>query len=200
MHRSLPLCLLLALSVSHFAFAQGEPAARHQSPTPAWLPRGALLGTSVRNGAVVPQARIQWQLTLFQDRRDALVFAVEGGVGFAAALPDSAVEGANVPFSSFYAHTGMVGLGYRNQNPSGWHWGFQVVAGPVWYGANYEGFADEDRMGGLLEGRVHIGHKVSKTLVVGVAGGYAEPFSVSRRSVARDFLGGLLVGFFADWR
>jgi hypothetical protein len=159
-----------------------------------------LLGTYLRNGAVVPQARIQWQLTLFQDRRDALVFVVEGGLGYSVVLPDSAVEGANVPFSSFYSHTAMAGMGYRNQNPSGWHWGFQVTAGPVWYGARYQGFADEDRLGGLLEGRVHIGHKVSKTVVVGVAGGYSEPFSVSRRSVARDFLGGALVGFFADWR
>ena len=41
---------------------------------------------------------------------------------------------------------------------------------------------------------------MSDALVVGVAGGYGEPFSVARRSVARDYLGGVLVGFFADWR
>ena len=200
MHRSLLLCLFLAFSVSSTAFAQGEAPALHRSPTPAWLPRGALLGTYIRNGAVVPQARIQWQLTLFQDRRDALVFAVEGGLGFSASLPDTAVEGSNVPFSNFYSHTAMAGLAYRNQNPSGWHWGFQVTAGPVWYGATFAGGVEEDRMGGILEGRVHIGRKVTDALVVGVAGGYSEPFSVARRSVARDYLGGVLVGFFADWR
>jgi hypothetical protein len=199
MHCGLPLFVLLALALSPSAFAQGEGVTRHQSPTPPWLPRGAFLGTYVRNGAVVPQARIQWQLTLFQDRRDALIFVVEGGLGRSLAVPDSAVEGANVPFRYFYAHPAMAGLGYRNQNPSGWHWGFQVVAGPVWYGARYQGFADEDRMGGLLEGRVHVGYQVGK-VALGLGVGYAEPFSVSRRSVARDYLGGLLVGFFADWR
>lgn len=200
MHRSLPLCLLLIVTVSSASFAQGTPPERYQSPTPAWLPRGAFLGTYIRNSAVVTQARIQWQLTLFQDRRDALVFLAEGGLGVAAALPDSAVEGANVPFASLYEHTAMAGLAYRNQNPSGWHWGFQVTAGPVWYRAFYEGFNPETNSGGLLEGRVHVGHKVSKDVAVGVAVGYGEPFSVGRRSVARDYLGGLLVGFFADWR
>lgn len=199
MHRGFPSFLLLALALGSSAFAQGEPSQRHQSPTPAWLPRGAFLGTYLRQGAVVPQARLQWQLTFFQDRRDALALIVEGGLGRSVALPDSAVEGFNVPFKSFYAHTVMAGGAYRNDNPSGWHWGFQVTAGPVWYGGRYERLAKEDRAGGLLEGRVHVGHKVGP-LALGASVGYGEPFSVGRRNVARNYLGGLLLGVFADWR
>ena len=41
---------------------------------------------------------------------------------------------------------------------------------------------------------------MSRDVAVGVAVGYGEPFSVGRRSVARDYLGGVLLGFFADWR
>jgi hypothetical protein len=200
MHRSLPLCLLLTLGAGSVALAQpGDAAQQHQSPTPAWLPRGAFLGTYLRNGAVVPQARLQWQLTLFQDRKDALAFVVDGGLGVAAALPDSAVENLEVPFKSFYAHTAMVGGAYRNHRGPGWHWGFQVTAGPVWFGADYAEAGREDRVGGLLEGRLHVGRQLGAA-AFGVSVGYGEPFSVGRRSVAKGYIGGLLLGFFADWR
>ncbi len=200
MHRSLPLCLLLALGAGSAALAQDDDAPRrHQSPTPAWLPRGAFLGTYLRGGAVVPQARIQWQLTLFQDRKDALVFVLDGGVGFGASLPDSAVEDEDIPFKSLYAHSVMVGGAYRNHRGPGWHWGFQVTAGPVWFGADYEEAGREDRVGGLLEGRLHVGRQLGAA-AVGVSLGYGEPFSVGRRSVAKNYLGGVLLGLFADWR
>lgn len=200
MHRSLLLGLLLALGPTSSALAQeAPPSLRHQSPTPWYLPRGAFLGTYLRNGAAVAQARLQWQLTLFQDKHDALVFVVDGGVGRSYALPSTAAEGFNIPFTGFYEHTVMVGGAYRNQSPSGWHWGFQVAAGPVWYAAHYQGLANEDKTGGLLEGRLQIGYRVGQ-VALGLAGGYAEPFSVGRRSVARNYVGGGLIGFFADWR
>lgn len=198
MHRSLPLCFLLTLGAGSAALAQDEGPLRHQSPTSAWLPRGAFLGTYLRNGAVVPQARLQWQFTLFQDRKDALVFLLDGGLGFGASLPDSALEDADLPFKSFYAHTVMAGGAYRNHRGPGWHWGFQVTAGPVWYGARYEG-ATEDRVGGLLEGRFHLGRQF-RQWGAGVSVGYGEPFSVARRSVAKEYVGGVLLGLFADWR
>ncbi|XXF80818.1 hypothetical protein P2318_13985 [Myxococcaceae bacterium GXIMD 01537] len=147
----------------------------------------------------MPQLRLQWQLTLFQDRRDALVFLAEGGLGRSISLPETAVEGARIPFTAFYSHPALAGLGYRNHNPSGWYWGFQVTAGPVWYGAHYEGLVNESRTGGLLEGRIQIGRRAGP-VALGLGVGYAEPFSVPRRSVAKDFLGGFMLGFFADWR
>lgn len=199
MHRRLLSGLLFALVMSSSAFAQEAPGVVHQSPTPWYLPRGAFLGTYIRGGAAVAQARLQWQLTLFQDKHDALVFVVDGGVGRSFALPSTAVEGFDVPFKGFYEHTLMAGAAYRNQNPTGWHWGFQVTAGPVWYAAHYENFPNESLTGGLLEGRLQIGYRVGQ-VALGLAGGYAEPFSVGRRNVAHNYVGGGLIGFFADWR
>jgi hypothetical protein len=135
--------------------------------------------------------RLQWQLTLFEQRKDGLVLLAEGGVGWAAALPDAA--------SAFYEHPLMVGVGYRNQDPEGFHWGFQVTGGPVWYGAHFRDLPAERATAGLMEGRIHVGYRVGP-VVLGVSGGYGEPFSYRRRSVSPQFLGGALFGFFADWR
>jgi hypothetical protein len=179
--------------------APAEPPAEAVFGSPAWLPRGAFLGTYIRNGAVTLQPRVQWQLTFFQDRKDALVLLLEGGVGYAAALPDTAVQGADVPVDAFHAHSLMVGAGYRNQSPSGLHWGFQVTSGPLWYGAHFRGLPDERHLAGLVEGRVHLGHRVGP-LVLGGSVGYGEPFNFRRSSVARQYAGGLLLGLFADWR
>ncbi len=179
-----------------------SPAApRRSGGTPVWLPRGSFLGTYVRNGALTPQVRLQWQLTLFEQRKDALVLLVDGGVGWAANFPATAttVEGFAARTDSFYEHTAMVGVGYRNQAPSGFHWGFQVTGGPVWYGAHFRNLPHESETAGLMEGRIHVGYRVGP-VVLGVSGGYGEPFSFRRRSVSRQFLGGAQFGFFADWR
>jgi hypothetical protein len=198
MHRTWLLFYLVS-GLSLAAQAQPAPSTTQRESTPAWLPRGAFLGTYVRAGAVTPQVRAQWQLTLFQDRKDALVFVVEGGGGFAAALPDTVVAGRAEPMDAFFQHTVMVGGAYRNQSPSGFHWGFQVTGGPLWYGAHLRNLPDERHMVGLVEGRVHLGYQVGR-VAFGVSGGYGEPFSHSRRSLASQYLGGLLVGLFADWR
>jgi hypothetical protein len=175
-----------------FYLVSGLSLAAHAQPsTPAWLPRGAFVGTYARAGAVTPQARVQWQWTLIQDRKDALVLVAEGGGGWAAALPDTV--------DAFYEHTLMVGGAYRNQSPSGFHWGFQVTGGPLWYGAHLREVPDERYTVGLVEGRVHLGYQVGR-VALGVSGGYGEPFGHRRRSVASRHLGGLLVGVFADWR
>jgi hypothetical protein len=167
--------------------------------TPFWLPRAAFLGTYLRRGAVTPQPRIQWQATFFEDRQDALVLLLEGGIGYAAVLPDTAVPGYDIPMQSFYEHTVMMGLGYRNQSPEGFHWGFQVTGGPLWYGAHLTNVEDERYTAGLVEGRVQLGYTFGP-VVLGVSGGYGEPFSYSKHSVARLFAGGVLLGLFADWR
>lgn len=198
-----PLVLFfLVFGLSTAAVAQPEEpsaAPRRSGGTPVWLPRGAFLGSYVRKGAVTPQARLQWQVTFFEKRKDALVLLLEGGGGWAARLPETALQGFDAPIASFYEHTLMLGVGYRNQAPEGLHWGFQVTAGPVWYGAHYRHLPHERQSAGLMEGRIHVGYRVGPA-VLGVSGGYGEPFSFRRRSVSRQFLGGALFGFFADWR
>src|SRR5688500_16615345 len=62
------LLLSLLFGFSPTALAQPEDApraSRRTGSTPFWLPRGAFLGTFVRQGAITPQARLQWQVTLF---------------------------------------------------------------------------------------------------------------------------------------
>ncbi|MDY7232527.1 hypothetical protein [Hyalangium rubrum] len=193
------LLFYFLFGLSTVAQAQSSTSTPEREYTPVWLPRGAFLGSYLRGGTVTPQARIQWQLTVFQDRKDALVLVLEGGGGFAVALPDTVVAGADEPIDSFHEHTVQVGGGYRNQSPSGFHWGFQVTAGPLWYGAHLRNLPDERYSAGLLEGRVHLGYQLGR-VALGVSGGYGEPFSYRRRSVAAPYAGGLLLGVFADWR
>jgi hypothetical protein len=50
-----------------------------------------------------------------------------------------------------------------------------------------------------MEGRIQLGYRLGP-VVLGVSGGYGEPFSYRRRSLSRQFVGGALFGFFADWR
>jgi hypothetical protein len=192
--------LVFGLSTAAMAQVEGPPpAARRSGGTPVWLPRGAFLGTYLRGGAVTPQARLQWQVTLFEQRKDSIVLLLEGGGDWAAVLPDTALAGFDVPIHSLYEHTALFGVGYRNQDPEGLHWGFQVTGGPVWYGAHYRDLPAEHERAGLMEGRIHVGYRWGP-VVAGVSAGYAEPFSYKRRSVARPFLGGAQFGFFADWR
>jgi len=199
-HHLLLFSIVFGLSTAAAAQSGDSPAEpRSSGGTPAWLPRGAFLGTYLRGGAITPQARLQWEVTFFEKRKDALVLLVDGGVGWAAGLPDTAVEGAKARIDSFYEHTLMVGLGYRNQSPDGLHWGFQVTGGPVWYGAYFRNRLHETENAGLVEGRIQVGHRFGP-VVLGVSGGYGEPFSFRRRSVSRQFMGGALFGFFADWR
>jgi hypothetical protein len=167
--------------------------------TPAWLPRGAFLGTYLRRGVVTPQLRLQWQVTFFEDRKDALVLVLDGGVGYAVAFPSTALEGYDIPINAFHENTITAGLGYRNQGAEGFHWGFQVTGGPLWYGAQLTNVPDEHYTAGIVEGRIHLGYTFGPT-VLGVSIGYGEPFSYRKRSVSRLFPGGVLLGFFADWR
>jgi hypothetical protein len=193
------LLFSLVFGLSWTVNAQPESALPAHGTTPFWLPRGALLGTYLQRGAIVPQARLQWQFTFFQDRKDALVVLVEGGGGWSVGRPDTVVEGKDEPMDAFFEHTLQFGPGYRNHSRSGFHWGFQVTGGPVWYGAHLRNLPDERYTVGLVEGRVHLGHQLGPA-VLGVSIGYAEPFSFKRRSLAAPYVGGWLLGLFADWR
>ncbi|WP_164000900.1 hypothetical protein [Pyxidicoccus caerfyrddinensis] len=200
MNRKLPVLLVFSLGLASVAHAQSERPPEHVSPTPAWLPRGVFLGTTVRQGAVTPRVKVQWQLTFFQDRNDAFALLLEGGLGWAAAFPDPEAGAPQTQLGSYYEHTALVGVGYRNQRTGGAHWGFQVTGGPVFYGAHFDGGAPADhRTTGILEGRIHLGYQWGAT-GVGAAVGYSEPFGLKKRSLGRYFVGGPMFGLFMDWR
>ena len=200
MNRKLPVLLVFLLALTSAAQAQTTRPPEHVSPTPAWLPRGVLLGTTVRQGAVTPRVKVQWQLTFFQDRNDAFVFLVEGGLGWAVAFPEQSATEPQTFLGSFYEHSGQLGFGYRNQRPGGAHWGFQVTGGPVFYGAHFDrGLPADHRTAGIIEGRFHLGYQWGAT-GVGAAVGYSEPFGLKKRSLGRYFVGGPMFGLFVDWR
>jgi hypothetical protein len=201
--RRLLVFLVLSLGLSTPVLAQPDgrsvdgplPA----SKTPAWLPRGAFLGTFLNGGVVLPQARLQWEIPFFRTRNDGLYLIFEGGGGRSVATPDEALEFTDALLDSVSLYTAMVGAGYRNQRPGGWHWGFHVVTGPAFYGARFLNMPQEDYFVGFLEGRAQLGHGVGP-FVLGVAVGYGSSYNYKRRSEARPYVGGLQVGLFADWQ
>lgn len=199
MDRRLACLLLLVLSLAGPAAAQLRTVEKRVSPTPAYLPRAAYLGTYVKGGAVVPQLRAQWELTLIQERIDAFVLIGELGGGYDVAGPTNAGPRANLELVQLYEHTALLGFGYRGSWPSGLHVGAHVLAGPLLYGAKYQLLAPEKRTVGLVDGRLQVGHSVGP-FVLGAALGYGEAFGVSQRSNALQYLGGLSFGLFADWR
>ncbi|RKH88646.1 hypothetical protein D7Y21_13885, partial [Corallococcus sp. AB045] len=83
LHLARALLVVSLALVSTSAAAQSREAdylRGHVSPTPAWLPRGLFLGTQISNGAIIPNLRVQWEFTIFQDRKDAWIAILEGGV------------------------------------------------------------------------------------------------------------------------
>ena len=199
MDRRLACLLLLVLSLATPAAAQLRTQEKRVSPTPAYLPRAVYLGTYVKGGAVVPQLRAQWEVTLIQERIDAFVFIAELGGGYDVAGPTNAGPREDLELTQLYEHSALAGFGYRGSWPSGLHVGAHVLAGPLRYGAKYEILPSEKRTAGLVDGRLQIGHSVGP-FVLGAALGYGEAFGTSRRSNALQYLGGLSFGIFADWR
>jgi len=196
--RILPLLLALGAATPHGASAQvaAEPAAG----VPAYLPRGAFLGAYVNQGAVVPQGRIFWQVTLVQTRNDALVAAFGGGGGFALTRPQG-VSRSGVPYTmeSLYEHTLLVGLAYRATYANNFHWGFHFLTGPVFYGATYDTLPAESRWDGNVEGTLEIGIKVGE-VTFGATGGWAQPYNTLIDSTVVSYVGGPMFGVFLDWR
>ncbi|HEY0096274.1 MAG TPA: hypothetical protein VGB96_18235 [Archangium sp.] len=199
MNRRLLPCILFTVCLASAALAQpGRPA---ESPTPPWLPRGAFLGTSIRDGAVVPQARLQWQLVFFRGRTDVLGVLIEPLASVALLKPDTVVEGASVPMTSLQLYSLMFSVGYTSRRGPGLEWGFQLGTGPAWYHARFSNGprAEESYWVGLLDGRARIGYRFS-SVSLGLAVGYGDPYNYRRASLARPYVGGLQLGFYADWR
>lgn len=203
MNRSFVPCLLFTLCLASAALAQtARPGAPAESSTPPWLPRGAFLGTSIREGAVVPQARLQWQVVFFQGRTDTLGLLIEPLAAFALIKPDTVVEDADVDMTSLQLYSLMFSVGYTSRRRgTGLEWGFQLGTGPAWLHARFRnGPKDEESYwGGLLDGRARIGYRF-RSVSLGLAVGYGDPYNYRRSSLGRSYIGGLQLGFYADWR
>lgn len=201
--------ILFTLCLSGVAGAQTAPSAPAARPTylsdsitPAWLPRGALLGTFIRGGAVVPEARLHWQILFYRGRRDTLGLYIEPLAAFAAIKPDTVVEKANVPMTLLQYYSLQFALGYTARREGGFEWGFQLGTGPAWYRARFKGGSkdSESYWVGLLDGRVRLGYRLGGKVGVGVAVGYGDPYNYRRTSLGHPYLGGLQLGLYADWR
>lgn len=201
--------ILFTLCLSGVAAAQTAPPASSARPTylsdsitPPWLPRGALVGTFIRNGAVVPEVRLQWQLLFYKGRRDTLGLYIEPLAAFAAIKPDTVVDNPNVTMTLLQYYSLQFALGYTARREGGLEWGFQLGTGPAWYRARFTGGTKdaESYWVGLLDGRLRVGYRLGDKVGVGVAVGYCDPYNYRRTGLAHSYLGGLQLGLYADWR
>jgi hypothetical protein len=203
MHRRLIACLVFTGSLCSAAWAQpAPPRPLEESAVPAWLPRGALLATSFRQGAVVPEARLQWQLPFYRFGSDTLGVLLEPAAAFAAARPASfELENVKGSLAALQLYSLLVGVGYTNQQRTGFQWGFQLGTGPTWYRARLSGAskAEESYLVGLVDGRARIGYRFG-SIGLGATVGYGDPYNYKRASLSRPYIGGLQLGLYADWR
>ena len=203
MNRLLVPCLLFTLCLSPAARAQRPAPPPPESSSPAWLPRGAMVGTSIRGGAVAPQVRLNWQVPFYRGRRDSLSLLIEPMAAYTVAFPSTLDEDDDVPgtLDSLRFYSLLAGVAYRSRRGAGFEWGFQIGTGPAWYSARFSG-ASKDKESyfvGLLDGRAQIGYNFGR-ISAGVAVGYGDPYNYRRSSLARPYVGGLQLGFYADWR
>ncbi len=193
--------LLLVLTSATPALADEVfSAVPPETITPWYLPRGAFLGTFFFGGAVTPQVRVQWEWNVVQETRDAFVIVLEGGGGYAVARPTiELASGDPAKMTFFYQHTVMAGFAYRGQFANGFNVGVQGLTGPLWYGARFDNQPTEGWLTGMVEGRVQLGWRVGP-LVLGVSGGLGTPYAKPLRRLSADYVTGVVLGVFADWR
>jgi hypothetical protein len=77
--------------------------------------------------------------------------------------------------------------------------GGQVATGSLFYGARFNDASVENSAWPMAEARVQIGLRKGSS-VYGIALGYALVYPGLDRSLATPFLGGFLIGLFADRR
>ncbi len=191
--------MLLCLGTTVHAQEQdsGSESGR-EFPTPPYLPRAAFVGIYLRT-AVTPQLRIQWELTLMQRRVHALVLVLEGGGGYGIALPKNLDPTGTVSMTRLYQLTLLAGIGIRADEPSGWQWGGQIATGPLFYGARYNDASSKDAVWPMVEARAQIGLRFGSS-VYGISVGYALPYPGQTETRTTPFLGGWMLGLFADRR
>ncbi len=166
---------------------------------PPYLPRAAFVGAFVNSSSVTPQVRLQWELTLIQERIDSLVLLFGGGGGYGLNRPQNLGPTNTSVMISLYQHVILGGFGFRADRPGGFHWGFQAATGPLFYGARFSDLPSERGVLGLVEGRADVGWRFG-SIVYGVSFGYASLYQQPMRLQSGPYLGGIMFGLFADGR
>jgi hypothetical protein len=136
---------------------------------------------------------------LWSDRTGLLLLVAEGGLGYATGEPDDAGPRGNATMTYFYQHTAQLGIGYRSGLGPGFHWGFQLTTGPLGYGARFDRLPTENRFQGSIEGRVLGGLELGG-IEYGLSIGYSSPYDRNDRGNSTEYLGGMMVGLYVDWR
>jgi len=207
MNRRFLACLLFTLSLSSLAWAQTPPGSSEKpASSPAWLPRGALVGVSLRGDdrgqtAFATQARLQWQVPFYRGRVDTLSLLIEPLAAYTFAYPATVVEDRNVDMRALRLFSLLVGVAYRSRPERGLEWGFQVGTGPAWYAARFTGGEKtrESYFVGLLDGRLQLGYNFG-AYSLGLGVGYSDRYNHRRTSLARSYVGGLHLGLYLEWR
>jgi hypothetical protein len=175
----------------------GASAKDHGNP--AYLPRAALLGTFF-NTVVTPQLRLTWELTLLEREKNALLLVLEGGGGYGVLLPTNLGPTGMLSMTRLYQLTALAGIAFHaDYEDSRWHWGGQLATGPLFYGAKFSDGFTEDKVWPMLEARARVGLRFGAT-VYGLSFGWAFTYPGLTTSLTTPYLGGPMVGIFADRR
>lgn len=195
--RGLVLAFVASLLATGVAFAD-ESVTHPERDVPWFLPRSASLNLWFNGGAIVPQARVMWEVKLIEQGHDLLAAGLEGGGGYGLALPDDAGPFLNSRMTYFYEHTAMLGILYRGRRLRNLRIGAEFFTGPLFYGARFSNLPTDNRITGIIEGRLRLGIDAGP-MTLGIHGGYASLYEIPIRSNAAPFAGGLVIGAFVDW-
>jgi hypothetical protein len=184
-------CLLAASAAS-----RAEEQSARRVTTPAYLPRAAWLGAYF-NTAVTIQVQIQWEFVIQEQETNAWVLLLGGGGGYGLWLPGELGPSRASAMLSLYQHSLRAGAGFRTDERNGLHWGVQLVTGPLFYGARFQDLPADRGVAGLLEARGQLGQRLGSS-IYGLTAGYVFLYLRPDQGSAVPFLGGWLIGLFAD--
>jgi opacity protein-like surface antigen len=197
---------LLSLALVAPTFAQPAETAgqteQDKSVVPAWVPRSVIAGFFLGD-AITWQGRVQWELTVVDQPRNALVILFEAGGGYGVGLPGNAGPYSSAQVTFFYQHEILAGVAYRAQYESGFNWGFHADLGPLFYGARYRGSSPmlqtENFIVPGVEGYLQAGWRFGR-VAYGVRAGLCQALGGEPTSWAIQYVSGFSLGVFADWR
>lgn len=161
---------------------------------PFWVPREVQTGLFVNSPMVALHVRLNWGLTFYERGGHNLFAALQVGTALALTVP--------VGMKEHFQHVALLGIAYRKTTQT-LNWGFQWTLGPNWYRASFDpelSWRLESYVVPYSEGRINVGYRVLKHLVLGIYGGYAAPVEFDERYPGRTYVGGVLFGLYADWR
>ena len=166
---------------------------------PWFLPREVFVGAFLGGATFTPLALLKWEIDLFHQRMDTLMFVAEGGGGYATSVPGAYDAQRNPPISYLYQFSAVAALGYRMDRPNGFTFFVEAGSGPLWYGARSPFYPKENRLVGTVVGRAGIGWRAGP-VTTGVSLGVSSAYGQSVRSYSFAYLGGFLLGLYCNWR